>query len=617
MNTDLLYTTREIFKSYSKTKKFSIPPYQRGYKWESTDIERLLDDVNNFQINEDLDLFYCLQNITLIERDETFSVVDGQQRLTTLLIILSYLGEYDLIAERLKYDVREETEDFLKEYIHNSQRLRTIESWDAFLDMASEGGKDYDFQDIFYIFQAYKTVQKWFETHSEQKEEMHAKLLDNLKLIVNLPKNIDEQELFENLNGKRVPLDGADLVRALIITRIAKREVGEIDDNVKHNVMINEHRIKLGLLIDSLDRWWSDHDKQMYFHHFTRRDIRLKGTIGFDDAEHPIDILYKLYSLIYNYGEIDIEYFEQQSATTDFLQKLHILQRTLETWYNDTTLYHLVLYTWLYANESAKESGVVKLTFKNLYELWKSKPRLDFINNLKSRIANTVCFDEILKEVQKYEKGELYVDDSTNKTIAFSENFYDPKLVNICVLLDIAGSKTKIPVEYFKVNSEDKEHIFPQTPIADKVKDKTKQTQILKEYIDIINSNLSADDHIILNDNEIDWDNAEWKESIKTTINDRISKVIPINSLGNMCLLHDFINRKYGNDFFLEKRIDIMRAAQDTYIRPHVYDAFNKSFINRDKKVINMSMMIRWDQSDILQRRKDMILKIYKFLKQE
>ena len=189
--------------------------------------------------------------------------------------------------------------------------------------------------------------------------------------------------------------------------------------------------------------------------------------------------------------------------------------------------------------------------------------------------------------------------------------------MNICVLLDIAGSKTKIPVEYFKVNSEDKEHIFPQTPIADKVKDKTKQTQILKEYIDIINSNLSADDHIILNDNEIDWDNAEWKESIKTTINDRISKVIPINSLGNMCLLHDFINRKYGNDFFLEKRIDIMRAAQDTYIRPHVYDAFNKSFINRDKKVINMSMMIRWDQSDILQRRKDMILKIYKYLKQE
>ena len=63
----LLYSSKELSDSYLQGKTYSIPPYQRGYKWDTKDIERLLKDINEFSPNEDLNLFYCLQNITLVE----------------------------------------------------------------------------------------------------------------------------------------------------------------------------------------------------------------------------------------------------------------------------------------------------------------------------------------------------------------------------------------------------------------------------------------------------------------------------------------------------------------------------------------------------------------------
>ena len=63
----LLYSSKELFDSYLHGRKYSIPSYQRGYKWDTKDIERLLKDINEFSPHEDLNLFYCLQNISLVE----------------------------------------------------------------------------------------------------------------------------------------------------------------------------------------------------------------------------------------------------------------------------------------------------------------------------------------------------------------------------------------------------------------------------------------------------------------------------------------------------------------------------------------------------------------------
>lgn len=615
MKDKLLYTTRELFDSYLRGKKFAIPPYQRGYKWEPKDIERLLRDINEFIPNDELDLFYCLQNITLVENEDSYNVVDGQQRLTTLTVMLSYLGEYNLINDKLCYNVRQETEDFLGEYIFKESIIRTIGSWDGLLDITSADGKDYDYQDIFYLFEAYKTVQKWFEARPQLVSAMKDKILNHLKLIVNLPKNIDEQELFENLNGKRVPLDGADLIRALIITRVAKSEVGELDDSTKQNVLINERRVKIGLMLDAINLWWTDENKQDYFRQFTKEaKISENSSINFDSKTSPINNLYKLFCLIYNNRELSMDFFEKKSTEDGFLNNLQILQRTIENWYNDSQLYHHILFTSIHASDPDKERKLTKLTFSDFYLKWKECHRKEFIRWMKDRIARYETFDELLKQSK--------ITDEENEQNAKDENWFDNKLVSVSTLLDIihilsSKSSAKLPAKYFKAYKEDLEHIFPQTPIGDRIKDKEKQTQILQQYLGIINK-LSKEEPIVIEESEINWDNIEWRNDIKERIKSLIEKLLPINSLGNMCVLHESVNRGYGNDFFLEKRIDIMRKSQKGFlIRPHVYDAFNKIFIERQEDTIDMEMMSKWDKNDILERRKYIIGEIQKFLANE
>lgn len=608
----LLYSSKELFDSYLQGKTYSIPPYQRGYKWDTKDIERLLKDINEFSPNEDLNLFYCLQNITLVESQDskTFNVVDGQQRLTTLTVILSYLNEYELINEKLQYNVRKETEEFLKEYIFKPNELKNIQNWEQFLENTSIKGKDYDYQDVFYLFNAYKAIQTWFETYPNSVTAMKDKILNHVKLIVNLPKNIEEQELFENLNGKRVPLDGADLIRALIITRVAKKEIGDIDDSIKQNVLINERRVKIGLMLDRINHWWADENKKNYFHQFTKESkVPDEESISFNDVTYPINHLYKLYVLAYGEGVLDMEFFEKKVIEDGFLDELQLLQRTMENWCNDKELYHLILFTSIYAREKIKEEPV--LSFKELLHQWKKLYRKDFIRFLKKRIASTEVFNDLINQTERCKEE--------NEKTAFLENWYDNKLITVSVLLDIisilSSNSTCLPARHFKAYKEDLEHIFPQTPVGDRIKDKIKQTQILKEYIDIINQSLSEEEKININDCDIDWENQNWKDDIKFRINNRIEKVIPVNSLGNMCVLHESVNRGYGNDFFLEKRIDIMRKSQEGFfIRPHVYDAFNKIFLERHDESIDMKMMNRWDRSDILARREYIIKRISNFL---
>lgn len=608
----LLYSSKELFDSYLQGKTYSIPPYQRGYKWDTKDIERLLKDINEFSPNEDLNLFYCLQNITLVESQDskTFNVVDGQQRLTTLTVILSYLNEYELINEKLQYNVRKETEEFLKEYIFKPNELKNIQNWEQFLENTSIKGKDYDYQDVFYLFNAYKAIQTWFETYPNSVTAMKDKILNHVKLIVNLPKNIEEQELFENLNGKRVPLDGADLIRALIITRVAKKEIGDIDDSIKQNVLINERRVKIGLMLDRINHWWADENKKNYFHQFTKESkVPDEESISFNDVTYPINHLYKLYVLAYGEGVLDMEFFEKKVIEDGFLDELQLLQRTMENWGNDKELYHLILFTSIYAREKIKEEPV--LSFKELLHQWKKLYRKDFIRFLKKRIASTEVFNDLINQTERCKEE--------NEKTAFLENWYDNKLITVSVLLDIisilSSNSTCLPARHFKAYKEDLEHIFPQTPVGDRIKDKIKQTQILKEYIDIINQSLSEEEKININDCDIDWENQNWKDDIKFRINNRIEKVIPVNSLGNMCVLHESVNRGYGNDFFLEKRIDIMRKSQEGFfIRPHVYDAFNKIFLERHDESIDMKMMNRWDRYDILARREYIIKRISNFL---
>ena len=111
---NIVFSVREVFQTRPGSRKSRIPDYQRGYKWTEANVLALLNDINGFE-QANASQFYCLQNITItkIEGENYYNVIDGQQRLTTLFILLSYLGYSDIVSGKLEYAIRENTEIFL------------------------------------------------------------------------------------------------------------------------------------------------------------------------------------------------------------------------------------------------------------------------------------------------------------------------------------------------------------------------------------------------------------------------------------------------------------------------------------------------------------------------
>ena len=119
---------------------FYVPSYQRGYRWGKDEVSRLLDDIYSNGNNN-----YCLQPVVVKRNGERFELIDGQQRLTTLFILLQYIKKEFKPRIDLKYSLTYETR------LNSATFLQNID-----LNQADEN------IDFFHIAQAYHTIDEWF-----------------------------------------------------------------------------------------------------------------------------------------------------------------------------------------------------------------------------------------------------------------------------------------------------------------------------------------------------------------------------------------------------------------------------------------------------------------------
>lgn len=228
--------------------KFNIPSYQRGYRWEKKHVEALLDDLYSFtvQINETLNRqgkFYCIQPLAVVENKElssdagiVYDVIDGQQRLTTLYLLLSYLED----ARRFIYTGNLATSIFTLKYESRDSEFFENKEFKKCKDI-SEAINNIDF---FYMTRAYRTIDSWFETKGISKSVILKVLIpENYRDISQLlgdelenaqtendknndvrfiwyhvptKKNVDSIEVFSQLNYGKTPLTATELVKALL-----------------------------------------------------------------------------------------------------------------------------------------------------------------------------------------------------------------------------------------------------------------------------------------------------------------------------------------------------------------------------------------------------------------
>ncbi len=595
--TELLYSVKEIFSDYLKNSQyeyFNIPDYQRGYKWNASDATKLLDDLKEFEESNPKDGdFYCLQNITLVPSDngKSLNVVDGQQRLTTLYILLSFyknckkqsLGFSENI---LKYSIkgREKTAEKL------IGLYQDIKFWNALNPAAAEH------RDEFYILTVAKAIYDWFfcqkEDEGKREEKNHLEfdtVWNKLKLIVNKVEGKTEETIFANINGGKVPLDGADLVRAILMTKSAKEKFSELKSTEK----TNEFRVRMGIEIDGINQWWSNEDVKAYYAQF------ISGTIQNDDLfkkDFPINLLYKIFYEIYKdkiYKKDNVKKNEEKKKIfsfdffeygTDFdgkggnnyyemYQEILSLHLTLKDWYNNSEIYHLLGYLFFNFKEPV-----------SLGKVWKeweaSNSKHEFTERLRNIISDNLedlVGEEVDDKDQNHSRRKELLRQIEDINSDWYGNAATEKLLPLMDVIHYVNTqKGRLPVGYFKKADEQKEHIMCQHPR------KTDEGQKLtsKEAFGFIETLcFSEEDEEIHNEllklvkksSAADELTSEAIEEFEKKLHDYC-----LNSIGNIVLLNSSINESYGNAPHNEKvaRITSELFGSRCYIRPFTAGVF-------------------------------------------
>ncbi|MEQ3499467.1 DUF262 domain-containing protein [Tenacibaculum sp. SSH1-16] len=571
---ELIYNVESIFNAQEQIGclfqynaiGYHIPAYQRGYKWGSDKhgaVTILLSDLwNQYQKSKSSDKKeYFLQYITvkpiLINEKTYLEVIDGQQRLTTLSILLSCFSallEHKNIADsKLDYAIRE---NFFKDHIYQKESFLSLvaHNWETLIEDDISLNK----QDIFYLFKASKKCHETL-TSSRQKKELvnfYNYICAYVKIIVNsVEKHIVSETVFKNLNSNKVPLTETELIKGLFITK-AGREI------IKHNGKgtfqeLTEKRITIGRQWDEITAWANNPEIfNLYFNDSSTDGMfNLLHVVAQLTAKNSIDVSSKK-------GEFNL--FNYYLENENFVKSFHTIvevKNKLESWFYNTEIYNLIGFLrFEKANKHKfKNKLLAFLTYDSIKKLKEE------LNALKKDILN-INIDEV-----------SYADEDSTP------------LHNILLAMNVFPiGQENVRFDFYSYKDENwtLEHIFPQTPEGKNVVLDNPQKEAIKQILgDKITEEINAVLALEVRD--------ELQKEIyyKALKEDR-----GLNSIGNMCLLSLKDNSSNGNKFFNDKRKNILeRIQRGSFVPKHTFDVFSKMFPEADT-----DNMKAWTGTDIL-----------------
>ena len=208
-----------------------MPNYQRGYRWTSSQVEALLNDIwDSSERKEDT---YCLQPIVIMTYNRGYALIDGQQRFTTILILLNYIKRRGLPID-IKFELDYVTRGKTKEFIENINE--------------KEAQSNIDF---YHIYEADRTIDNWlnkkfdgdFNKITYSLFTLINFLLKSVKVIwYEVDYNEDPIALFTRLNIGKIGLTNAELIRALLLRRVPNdpdRDKKQIEMSCFASIAIN------------------------------------------------------------------------------------------------------------------------------------------------------------------------------------------------------------------------------------------------------------------------------------------------------------------------------------------------------------------------------------------
>lgn len=358
---------------------FFIPDYQRGYRWGTKQVEDLLRDLEEFYESiceaESSKIIYCLQPLVVMEKDNKYIVIDGQQRLTTVKILLSCLGDNNNYS--VEYQTRDKSKDFLDKI--NEQH-------------GDEWKKNADF---FHMYHAKETITEWLKDKDEKFQESFLTIVkDKVEFVWYKSDDTDPIKVFTRLNIGKIGLTESELIKALFLSSNNFGATETTESKLLTLVEIANEWDKIEYRLQD-DRFWlffhgTDYNKP------TRIDYILdiaKETN--EDLNNDYDG--EMYPTFRYYYESFNGAPNKQAFLTDRWKSISRIYQILEEWYNDEELYHYI--GFLCALEKDDKDGKVTEYIKTYLGLKKVRikkgesekqimTKKDFILYLKYRIKD-------------------------------------------------------------------------------------------------------------------------------------------------------------------------------------------------------------------------------------
>lgn len=506
---------------------FLVKDYQRGYKWTATEVRQLLDDLNEFEPKENE--FYCLQPIIIKVDNDKKELIDGQQRCTTIYLILQYLGQH---LFDITYQTREQSAEFLNEIA----TLNLSGEWNDWV--ASHSKKDN--VDNYHFFQAYRAIQNWFAEKSEdEKSRFLEKLLSKTKVIwYEVTGEIDSIELFTRINSNKIPLTEAELIKALFLIALT-------DASTRREWVVAQQWDTTENELEESEFWYfiaantppaTPIDYIFSLSEVVKKQENYQG-------EYPI---FNAYYNAYKNAENKKQWVETQwnEVRNNFL--------TLKEWFKDFEYYHLV-------------GALIHLGYN-----------INTIFDLKLQSNSKTAFKEALKA----EFAKIIGSFGNNLENVYYSSGKERKallLFNIISILQSEEKAYRFPFNKFKTMNWDIEHIHA---IATDTNNKAVQKAWLDENKEYISRPLREEIKNILSLKEIEEE--KLSSLVEKVTNELLEKGFDndnINDLSNLTLLDSGTNRSYKNIIFPLKRMRIIEEdKKGTFIPLCTKNVFQKYY---------------------------------------
>ena len=202
--------------------RFYIPKYQRGYRWGELEVTKLLEDIDEFtpiQTPNGGTTWYCLQPLVVKKfsrqivvpngiptQEDWLEVIDGQQRLTTIYLILHILNlrfqeQYREPIFDIDYETRPGSREYLKKISADNTDTSNI--------------------DYHHMCEAFLTITMWLKKKCNATafnvQNFKAKLTHSTSVIWYEVETTEPISIFTRLNMGKIPLNNAELVKALFL----------------------------------------------------------------------------------------------------------------------------------------------------------------------------------------------------------------------------------------------------------------------------------------------------------------------------------------------------------------------------------------------------------------